>query len=283
MTDDDKVLVYADHDPFVMLPESILYHPSLTDRAVRLWATLKRHAGPEGRICPSRARLGSLMSCSVDKIDRAKRELAKQGLLVVIYRYRCECGSEGQRCDELGHKQQQLVNHYRLVLPEVAANLRPPSRKTAATVAASPRPKREQENERTPHTPPLGGLEIDEAFLAWYSRYPRHENRGAAHRAWRKAIKKATVEEINSGLDRLLQWIATGEPKDRKFLPHPSTWLNGERWADELPAVDTRPEHGGDRSYVGPRDLTTCELCSDTKGLVETPQGWTKCKHEEAA
>lgn len=74
-------------------------------------------------------------------------------------------------------------------------------------------------------------------FDLFWSDYPKKSGKGAARAAFSKAIKKATVDEIMSGL--LKHEIQT--MKDVQFIPHPATWLNQERWADE----GTQKKEGG--------------------------------------
>lgn len=92
--------------PFAMVPEWILYHPGLSDRAVRLWAVLARHGTDAGARCPGRARLAMLCRCSTKSIDRAKDELELVGALVVKSRWK-----PGQK----GTPREQLTNEYHLV------------------------------------------------------------------------------------------------------------------------------------------------------------------------
>ena len=71
-------------------------------------------------------------------------------------------------------------------------------------------------------------------FDTFWSRYPRKVGKGTARKAWVKALTKATAEQIIAGLESQLyhlqaQYRGPGED----FRPHPSTWLNGERWDDE--------------------------------------------------
>lgn len=68
------------------------------------------------------------------------------------------------------------------------------------------------------------------AFDAWWERYPRKEGRGAARAAYAKAVTKAEPAALLAALDR--RWPS------RKFIPHPATWLNQERWTDELDTHD---------------------------------------------
>lgn len=79
----------------------------------------------------------------------------------------------------------------------------------------------------------------DSGFEEFYKKYPRHEGRGQAEKAYAGAIKIAGKDELLAGLDRALEiWRDT--PK--KFIPLPATWLNGKRWQDELePGATSKP------------------------------------------
>ena len=72
----------------------------------------------------------------------------------------------------------------------------------------------------------LSPSEID--FEQFWNIYPRPTAKGAARIAFSKALKKASLEKILSGASRL-----SDDPNlDPAFTPHPSTWLNQERWDD---------------------------------------------------
>ena len=65
-------------------------------------------------------------------------------------------------------------------------------------------------------------------FDAFYAAYPKKVSKIGARKAWAKALKAAGgPEEIMAGLYR------TRFSVNREFIPHPSTWLNGQRWNDE--------------------------------------------------
>lgn len=79
---------------------------------------------------------------------------------------------------------------------------------------------------------PQEGGESNAPFLHFYSAYPRHVGRGAAERAYRQALKKADHLEIMAGLTRAMaEWKS--RQTEKQYIPHPATWLNGERWRDE--------------------------------------------------
>lgn len=69
-----------------------------------------------------------------------------------------------------------------------------------------------------------------EAFGDFWKAYPRKVGKGAAERAWTKALKHTDADQIIEAV-RAVEW-----PSDAEFIPHPSTWLNGKRWLDEAPA-----------------------------------------------
>lgn len=81
-------------------------------------------------------------------------------------------------------------------------------------------------------------------FEAIWKAYPRKVGKGAARKAWAKARKVASFEEIASGL---AAFVASSTGTEQRFIPHPSTWLNEERWNDEQGhAVNRRPNSSED-------------------------------------
>lgn len=68
------------------VPETILFDPSVSDRACRLFAMLTMRDWIEGTPTPAREQIAGWLRCSVDTVDRALRELARVGALHVIPR-----------------------------------------------------------------------------------------------------------------------------------------------------------------------------------------------------
>lgn len=70
-------------------------------------------------------------------------------------------------------------------------------------------------------------------FLAFWNAYPRRTGKGAAAKAWRKALPP--IEEVTAALSWQMQteqWTRDGG----QFIPHPATYLNQHRWEDEPPS-----------------------------------------------
>lgn len=67
-------------------------------------------------------------------------------------------------------------------------------------------------------------------FDQWYSGYPKKEAKEAARRAFVKARRSTSLDELIAGRDR---YVVSMQGKDRQYIALPATWLNAGRWADE--------------------------------------------------
>lgn len=72
----------------------------------------------------------------------------------------------------------------------------------------------------------------DGQFNLIWKKWPRKVGKGAAVKAYAKALKRAKHEEIAAGVDRALPALSP----DPQFIPHLATWLNQDRWLDEAAA-----------------------------------------------
>lgn len=73
-----------------------------------------------------------------------------------------------------------------------------------------------------------------EGFTEFWGIYPRRVAKLAAMKAYARALKMATAEEINRGA-KIYAHERLG--KDAQFTAHAATWLNAGRWADEVETV----------------------------------------------
>jgi hypothetical protein len=72
-------------------------------------------------------------------------------------------------------------------------------------------------------------------FEDFWKAYPRHVDKGKAKSAWEKLCKKNNEQrpawtEIESSIEAQKE---SDRWKDKKFIPHPTTWLNQQRWLDD--------------------------------------------------
>lgn len=72
-------------------------------------------------------------------------------------------------------------------------------------------------------------------FSEFWERYPNKRGRKEAIRAWQKL---SPDEAVQASILKALAWQGQGEDwrkEGGRFVPHASTYLNGERWLDEPP------------------------------------------------
>ena len=65
---------------------------------------------------------------------------------------------------------------------------------------------------------------------AWLN-YPKKTGKGAAEKAWYKSRRKVSLSMLT---DKLFEYVQSIKNKEKKFIPHLATWLNQERWGDEI-------------------------------------------------
>ena len=72
---------------------------------------------------------------------------------------------------------------------------------------------------------------VDYYFDQLWTLYPRKVGKGQARKAFKAASKKIDFYDL---LPKLMDFVNTLEGKDKQYMPHLATWLNGERWTDEV-------------------------------------------------
>lgn len=84
----------------------------------------------------------------------------------------------------------------------------------------------------------MTGGKHDGEFSQFWSAYPKKQGKAAARKAFDKALRKSDPQTLLNAMEaqkRSDQWTRDGG----RYIPLASTWLNGERWNDELD-----PTHG---------------------------------------
>ena len=80
--------------------------------------------------------------------------------------------------------------------------------------------------------PSIKDSAADAAFETFWASYPKKVGKGQAVKAYRSAAKRADAAVILAGLEAArATWKLAGTQE--KFIPNPTTWLNGDRWGDE--------------------------------------------------
>lgn len=79
--------------------------------------------------------------------------------------------------------------------------------------------------------PSLNTPSLISSFGDFWTAYPRKIGKGAALKAFKRALAKTDAETILKAV-KGYPW-----PSEREYIPHASTWLNGERWSDETAPI----------------------------------------------
>ena len=111
-----------------------------------------------------------------------------------------------------------------------------------------------------------------DGFALFWQEYPRKAAKAAALKAWQKLNPSAElVERIIAHVrdhKRSPDWLKDGG----QFVPHPATFLNGQRWEDDIP-----PDTGPGMAYHGYQERTGHKRLEDTGTVVDLDQdgaGW---------
>ena len=103
---------------------------------------------------------------------------------------------------------------------------------------------------------------INNYWDEFWKIYPLKVGKGAALKAFDKAIKRATPQEIIDGAKQ----YANDPNRNPGYTAHASTWLNADRWAD--PLLPQKPPTGGARAII-----TTPTAVPPRYTAEDAPQG----------
>ncbi|MFC4731751.1 helix-turn-helix domain-containing protein [Salipiger abyssi] len=206
-----------------------------TDRLVLL--AIADHIGKNEHSFPSNSRLVERTGLGERTVQGAIKRLEGAGYLVVGWQQ----GPRG-------------TNTYSVRPSGAKTPAEDAPRRSCAPAADSPHPRRScaptpagaaDEPSRNPKEPSSGDPDQFEAF---WKECPRKVGKGNARPAFKRALKKASAEQIIEGMRRFARVNAGTDPQ---YVAHPTTWLNGERWADDLrPRAVSQQSNGGRKSHV---------------------------------
>lgn len=85
------------------------------------------------------------------------------------------------------------------------------------------------------------------SFEEFWAAWPKREAKKDAKRAWDKMPPQNKIAALQALPGHVDRWRREG--RARNHIPHPATWLNGERWEDELGEIfqpaQKRPAQSG--------------------------------------
>ena len=183
------------------------------------------HNGETGKCFPSIKRLAELSEMSRRSVEGHLETLEKLGLITRTQQFRDTGGKS--------------TNSYILALAGTyenisdAQNLRMVCEKSAHGDTQNLRMNNPVSNNLGKETNISSSDDdgVDYYFDQLWTLYPRKIGKGQARKAFKAASKKIDFYDL---LPKLMDFVNTLEGKDKQYMPHLATWLNGERWTDEV-------------------------------------------------
>jgi len=83
---------------------------------------------------------------------------------------------------------------------------------------------------RPPTTSSLTEAALADEFERWWQHVPRKVGRKAAWKAFKSARQEAGFDTLISAIQAFAKHV---DGKEKRYVPHPATWLNQGRWMDE--------------------------------------------------
>lgn len=216
---------------FAIIWVDLLYEDSVPATAKILFGEIYRLSGPDGWCDASNQDFMDLLGCSETTVRNLLKALEDVGQIRVETRPRRGGSGGTERYIFCGRK---------LAPPDAqevpAKNCGYPgegTRRKLRGVPAESCGSTLSSNNNTPLYPPKGY----EPFLTFWKAYPKKVKKQKSWEIWCKLRPDAAlVSVIMDALDkqkRSDRW----RRENGRYIPDPTTWLNGRRWEDELPAV----------------------------------------------
>lgn len=203
-----------------------------------LWHLADRHNADTGRCDPSQSRLARDCEVSRASLNRHLADLESKGLIQRIQRtdpdtnrqqntyYVLAFDTEFHSASEDAEPQDVEEPCLNLRQGAVSQNEPEPCLKMdeSRVSICDTNPVREP-GRRTSNTP------LPPKFDDAWKIYPRKVGKGAARKAWAGAVRKVSAETIFTALQ---EFTPTTTGAETRFIPHLATWLNQERWDDDV-------------------------------------------------
>ena len=107
------------------------------------------------------------------------------------------------------------------------------------------------------------------AFISFWKAYPRKISKQQALRAWNKLKPSQALTDV---IMRALEMQKKSDQWQRDngaFIPHASTWLNQQRWEDELEPARPQRQQRQQRSQAPSNRFVNSTGVRDFSDLVE--------------
>lgn len=218
-------------DGYAVAPHWVMRNPLIPPHAKLVYVYLEGRLNEEGVCWPSHTTTADELGLSPASVKRAVSWLKDNQLLRIQRR------SKGYGTFNIYALPKRLPDHLR---PKDQDDLLGPKDQNEGpkdqnegdqkvSVIHKEEPIEEQPREEEPTL-----TAKTNPFDEFWTAYPRKDGKATARKAFTKAAKKVGPGFLVVAAVEYRQWCERSG-QERQFIPHASTWLNGERWEDERP------------------------------------------------
>lgn len=212
---------------YAIIPANVRY-ADITPNAKLLYGEITALSSKNGCCSASNEYFANLYNVSKISISKWISELVKNGFIASEITYK-----EGSK---------EILNRYlRIVKYPIKENLIPPIKEKFKENNTS------IFNNTSINNP---GEILCDSFEDWYKEYPRKISKANAKKSYLSALKKVDKDILLKAVKNF-SIVVRNDKTEEKFIPHPSTWLNQERWEDYKPKVKTQALPMGIRKVDG--------------------------------
>lgn len=201
---------------YAIIPASVRYDKKLKDKAKLLYGEIAALCNKQGACWATNSYFADLYDVSSTTISTLIKNLVDRGYLETEIIYK-----KGTK---------EILNRVlKIVKDPSLKNLKDPMQENLKENNTS---NNITSINNTPYNPPKGKREFEDKFDMFWNEYPRHDNKQKTIRWFEKNNPSNELLEIMLEKIRLLK--QTNQWKNKQYIPMPTTWLNGNRWEDEV-------------------------------------------------
>lgn len=186
-------------------------HSPYSGERLLLHLALADFANDDGICFPSFGTLAKKARCSQGWVSQTMRQMVQDGLIEIVEK-------AGQGRGKVG-RYRLLKGDTECAQSEEKGHTAEPNRANSDDVASYLLNRHESSHS-------------DDAFEQLWKAYPRKTAKGAARRSFERVMKRSDAPSIEQLLKAVEQYAS--QIKEIRFCAHLATWLNGERWLDEV-------------------------------------------------
>lgn len=254
MSDNKKTNMDESAKPYIDPPKELFYSKDLTESELVYYIMIVMLSYTKGYCFMSNRNLGAIRGKSIRTMQRIIDGLRTKGYVQVkVY------------VDDEGNSHRNIIptKHVKLVMGHVKFDVGGVMSDVGGMTDLSPTPCQNwQHNNNKMNNSANADLrkrassqqdKTETMFSEFYQAYPKKRDKAGAWKSFFKIKNLPDVfPQLMKGLEQ--QKLSADWKKDGgKYIPYPSTWLNDERWEDEL-ATQVQP------SAQGPVHLTQADM-----------------------